>query len=51
MAAPARTARWRITLQASASSSGCGAININRDSDVNSGTDIADLFYKLRDRR
>ena len=29
MAAPARTACWRMTLQANASSSGCGAISIN----------------------
>src|SRR5258707_95946 len=29
MAAPARTACWRMTLQANASSSGCGAITIN----------------------
>src|SRR6266513_6345680 len=29
MAAPARTACWRTTLQANASSSGCGAISIN----------------------
>src|SRR6266480_5705304 len=29
MAAPARIACWRITLQANASSSGCGAISIN----------------------
>src|SRR6266480_3587850 len=39
MAAPARTACWRMTLQANASSSGCGAISINleRISNVQAG--------------
>src|SRR4029077_18798609 len=37
MAAPARTACWRITLQANASSSGCGAISINLERISNVG--------------
>src|SRR5947208_8599938 len=37
MAAPARTAFWRMTLQANASSSGCGAISINLERISNVG--------------
>src|SRR5437667_5999570 len=37
MAAPARTACWRMTLQANASSSGCGAISINLERISNVG--------------
>ena len=37
MAAPARTAFWRMTLQANASSSGCGAISINLERVSNVG--------------
>ena len=37
MAAPARTARWRMTLQANALSSGCGAISINLERISNVG--------------
>jgi hypothetical protein len=46
MAAPAETARCRIMLQASASSSGCGAISINFESDVNIGADIVGFIQK-----
>src|SRR5207253_9521705 len=37
MAAPARTACWRMTLHANASSSGCGAISINLERVSNVG--------------
>jgi hypothetical protein len=37
MAALARTAFWRMTLQANASSSGCGAISINLERISNAG--------------
>src|SRR6478672_1960381 len=37
MAAPARTAFWRMTLQANASSSGCGAISITLERISNVG--------------
>ena len=37
MAAPARTACWRMMLHASASSSGCGAISINLEQISNVG--------------
>ncbi len=37
MAAVARTAFWRMTLQANASSSGCGAISINLERISNVG--------------